>query len=106
MRELTSSASKHGELQKQFSELSHREALQAEKLAEVDRERAKLEETLSSLRSAVAIQEVKYRETRDLLEQERKEVVSGQVRGGTGGRGKLVMPVCSFDAGPVAATPL
>ena len=81
MRELTSSASKHEELQKQFSELSHREALQADKLAEVDGERAKLEETLGSLRSTLAVQDVKYRETRDLLEQERKEVVSGQGRG-------------------------
>lgn len=104
MRELTSSASKHEELQKEFSELSHREALQADKLAEVDGERAKLEETLGSLRSTMAVQDVKYRETRDLLEQERKEVVSGQVRGGASGRGELVMPVCPFDAGPIAGS--
>lgn len=99
MRELTSSSSKHVELQKQFSELSHREGLQADKLAEVGAERAKLEEMLGSLRSTLAVQEVKYRETRDLLEQERKEVVSGGwsrwaggvlggvVLGGAGGRG-------------------
>lgn len=77
MHELESSASKHMELQKQYSELLHREELQADKLVEVGGERTKLEEALGSLRSTLAVQEVKYRETRDLLEQERKEVVSG-----------------------------
>ena len=76
MRELTASVSKHMELQKQFSELSHREGLQADMLAEVGGERTKLEETINVLRSTLAVREVKYRETQDLLEQERKEVVS------------------------------
>ena len=75
VEELTTSASEHSELQKKYLEVTHREEMQEDTIAELRNATHRLEEDVNKLRSSIAVQDVKYKETSSLLEQERKEVV-------------------------------
>jgi chromosome segregation ATPase len=80
VQDLSQAVSQNEALQKQYMEVVDREEMKDDTIAELRSTAHRLEEDVNKLKSSIAVQDVKYKETSSLLEQERKEVAKLQAQ--------------------------